>query len=100
MSLWWLCLHRLSEKLFIEITGTLLTMPVLIVNVSFGFQGTVPFAATPSHSPSGLRDLLSIAWGQIGNCGFGPVFAYISDETVLDFGRIRLVQRRVRGSLN
>ena len=51
MSLWWLCPHRLSEKLFIEITGTLLTMPVLIVNVSFGFQRTVPFAVTPSHSP-------------------------------------------------
>ena len=101
MSLWWLCPHRLSEKLFIEITGTLLTMPVLIVNVSFGFQGTAPFAETP---PILLRDsgisqaLFGVRLGTVALEARLP--APPSDKTVLDLARIRLVQRRVCGSLN
>ena len=58
MSLRQLRPHRLSGKLFIEVSDTLLTKPVLTVNVSFVFQGPVPFA-------SGLRDLelcLGLDW--------------------------------------
>ena len=75
----WLSPHRLGGEFFTEISGTLLTRPVLIVcQRIFWFPRDCPLCRDTLPFSLGTQGSPSIAWGRIGNCGFGRTFACTS----------------------